>query len=71
MTNHKAICAAIAAIIVGLIMCFTGSQLGPVAPIIISEGIYLIMFSLLFLLLLGFTEVYKKLINRKRIKHIP
>lgn len=63
--NHRGLLiASISGIIVSLIMCFTGVQLGPFAPLIIAFGIYMALFFLLVLFGIGISITAQKYSSR-------
>jgi len=63
--NHRGLLiASISGLIVALIMCFTGVQLGPFAPLIIAFGIYIALFFFLVLCGIGISIAAQKYSSR-------
>lgn len=59
--NHGSlVISAISGLVIAFIMCFTGTQIGPFAPLVIAFGIYLALFCLLIIFIVGSIKIYCK-----------
>lgn len=61
----------LALILTGTFMILTASDLGVMAPLVISLGIYIVIFGVLTEMLLGFRVLITRIANRILVKKIP